>query len=125
MHFTIINFNHASRLYEMMEKNYLRMLENLPDTDKDPWVLYILLCSDGKLYTGITNDIERRFQMHATGKAARFTRSRLPVKLVYCEECAGRSAALRREAAVKKLPRSGKDKLIAGYQPSSRETPRR
>lgn len=108
-----------------MKKNYLRMLENLPDSDKNPWVLYILLCGDGKLYTGITNDLDRRFDMHASGKGARFTRSRLPVKLVYCEECRGRSAALKREAAVKKLPRAKKEELIASYQPSSRGTPRR
>jgi predicted GIY-YIG superfamily endonuclease len=70
-------------------------------------------CRDGSLYTGITNDLARRLAAHSAGKASRYTRSRLPVRLVYREPQPTRSAALRREAAVKRLPRSRKELLVA------------
>jgi len=69
----------------------------------DAWWVYILKCGDGTLYTGITNDLERRLKRHRDGTAARYTRSRLPVRLVYREPAADRGAALRREAAIRKL----------------------
>jgi len=74
--------------------------------------LYILRCGDGTLYTGITDDIERRLTAHRSGKGAKYTRGRGPLKLVYREECADRSAALRREWAVKQLTRAEKLALI-------------
>jgi len=77
------------------------------------WLVYLLRCSDGSLYTGITNDLPKRLKAHATGKASRYTRSRLPVRLVYQEPQAGRSSALKREAAIKRLSRPQKDKLVA------------
>jgi len=86
------------------------MLEGLKEKGASPspqeplWFLYILECSDGTLYTGITNDLTRRTQKHNEGKGARYTRTRTPVKLVYYETCVNRSAALIREAAVKALP---------------------
>jgi len=80
------------------------------------WFLYILRCGDGSLYTGVTTDIDRRLKMHREGKASRYTRTHLPVELVYREECGGRSAALARECAVKSLSREGKERLMAGGQ---------
>ena len=77
------------------------------------YYVYILQCADGTLYTGSTNDPQRRLKVHNSGKGAKYTRSRLPVKLVYQEEQENWSAALRREAAIKKLSRAQKKTLIA------------
>lgn len=77
-----------------------------------PWLVYILRCHDGSLYTGITNDLPRRLAAHAAGKASRYTRSRLPVKLAYQEPQATKSLALKREAAIKRLPRRTKLELL-------------
>lgn len=74
--------------------------------------VYILECGDGSLYTGWTTDIDDRIKTHNSGQGAKYTRSRLPVKLVYLEEVEDRSAALKREAAIKKLTREKKLKLI-------------
>ena len=80
----------------------------------DPrWLVYILRCSDGSLYTGITNDLPKRLKAHAAGKASRYTRSRLPVKVAYSEPQTNKSAALKREAAIKRLRRAEKDGLVA------------
>ncbi len=76
------------------------------------WVCYILQCSDGTLYTGITNDLEKRFATHNAGTAAKYTRARGPVKLVFVESCADKSAALKREMEIKGLMRAEKLKLI-------------
>lgn len=80
-----------------------------------PWFVYILECADGTLYTGITNDLQRRFDEHNTGRGARYTRSRTPVELRYTEQCRDRSAALIREARIKALGRPAKEKLIAEH----------
>jgi len=74
----------------------------------------MLRCADGSLYTGITNNLEKRLGTHAAGKASRYTRSRLPVTLAYTEPRRTKSAALKREAAIKRLRRAEKDRLIAG-----------
>ena len=76
------------------------------------WV-YLLLCGDGSLYTGCTNDLVRRLRAHQSGRGAKYTRSRLPVELVYREPAADRSAALRREAAIKAMTRAEKLALLA------------
>ena len=76
------------------------------------WYLYILRCGDGTLYTGITNDVEKRLEAHRAGKGAKYTRGRSPLELAYRECCGGHSDALKREAAVKKLTRQQKEKLI-------------
>ena len=76
------------------------------------WSVYLVRCRDGSLYTGITNDLSKRLKTHAAGKASRYTRSRLPVTLVYTEPQPSQSAALKREAAIKKLTRPQKDRLI-------------
>jgi len=76
------------------------------------WLVYILRCHDGSFYTGITNDLPRRLQAHQDGKASRYTRSRLPVKLVYLESAANRSAATKREVAIKQMTRQQKKVLL-------------
>ena len=81
------------------------------------WKLYILRCGDGTLYTGITIDVAHRFQMHQTGKGAKYTRGRGPLELVYVEDCGTHSQALQREAAVKRLARQEKIKLIENNKP--------
>jgi putative endonuclease len=74
--------------------------------------VYVLRCGDGTLYTGATNDLAARVARHAAGKGARYTRARLPVELVWSERASDRSAALRREAALKRLTRREKLAMI-------------
>ena len=75
------------------------------------WVLYILQCRDGSLYTGITDRLEYRLAAHRSGKGAKYTRGRGPLRLRYLEECADHSAALKREIDIKKLTRNEKWEL--------------
>ena len=75
--------------------------------------VYLLRCADDSLYCGWTDDVERRLAAHRAGKASRYTRSRLPVELAGVFEVADRSAALREEARIKRLPRSAKLALLA------------
>ena len=79
---------------------------------ENTWKLYILRCRDGSLYTGITTDVEKRFEAHNSGKGAKYTRGRGPLELVYREEYGDHSAALKRELEIKALPREEKMKLI-------------
>lgn len=74
---------------------------------------YMVQCSDGSFYTGWTNDIKNRIRIHNMGKGAKYTKSRLPVKLVYLEEHRTKQEAMQREYAIKKLTRKEKLKLIA------------
>ena len=76
------------------------------------WYLYILRCKDDSLYTGITTDVDKRLEAHRAGKGAKYTRGRGPLELVYKEECADHSDALKRELEIKRLPREEKLKLI-------------
>ena len=76
------------------------------------WYVYMLRCADKSLYTGVATDIDARLATHNAGKGAKYTRGRLPVKLVYREAVRGRSAALKREHAIKRLPRAAKKRLI-------------
>jgi len=78
----------------------------------EQWFVYILRCADGSLYTGITNDLERRLGQHNAGTASRYTRSRLPVVLEYQENQPSKSTALKRELAIKALSRQAKESLI-------------
>ena len=77
------------------------------------WYLYILKCKDGTFYTGITTDVEKRLEMHRSGKGAKYTRGRGPLELVYSETCENHSQALKRECEVKKLPKDQKLQLIS------------
>lgn len=96
-----------------MEKNYKKMLSGmkLKKTDEH-WFLYILRCNNGALYTGVTKDLERRFRMHQDGKAAKYTRTRRPVELVYSEACLGRREALVRECEIKEYSKKKKEELV-------------
>ncbi len=77
------------------------------------WLVYILECSDNSLYTGITNNMERRLEEHRTGRGAKYTKHRNPLRVRYTELRRTKSAALTREAAIKSLARSKKLVLIA------------
>ncbi len=76
------------------------------------WFVYILLCNDGSYYIGSSNNVDKRFKDHLNGNGGRYTRSYKPVKLVYKEELANKSEALKREAQLKKLTRVEKEGLI-------------
>jgi predicted GIY-YIG superfamily endonuclease len=92
-----------------------------------PWTVYLARCRDGTLYTGITTDLLRRLEEHNTGSGAAYTRSRLPVTLVYCEQVDDRPRALRREHAIKRLTRAQKEALANSarllLQEARRSTP--
>lgn len=77
------------------------------------WYLYILRCGRGELYTGITVDVQKRFEAHCAGKGAKYTRGRGPLKIVYQELCGTHSDALKRELEIKALSREKKEMLIA------------
>ena len=85
------------------------------------WVLYILQCGDGTLYTGITDNLQRRLAAHKTGKGAKYTRGRGPLVLRYREICTDHSHALRREFAVKALTRQEKLLLCESCSPEQQE----
>jgi putative endonuclease len=76
------------------------------------WQVYIIRCSDRSLYTGITNNVERRWRQHGGVRGAKYFRGRKPVAIVYLEAGHSRSTASRREAAIKKLSRPQKERLI-------------
>ena len=76
------------------------------------YFVYILKCADDTFYTGITTDPSRRLKEHNSGKGAKYTRSRLPCTIVYCEHSENKNSALKREAAIKKLSRKEKLQLI-------------
>jgi len=78
------------------------------------WFVYMIVCKDGSYYIGSSNDVERRFKDHLSGKGGRYTRSHKPQKLVYKEELTTKSEALKREAQLKKWTRAKKEALIGG-----------
>lgn len=78
------------------------------------WTLYILECSDGTFYTGITNDLPARLAAHEAGTGAKYTRGRGPFVLRYSEDCEDRAQASRREMEIKKLSRAEKQALAVG-----------
>jgi UV DNA damage endonuclease len=93
------------------------MLKKVMKTKKavlsaETWFVYILRCADGSLYTGIAKDVSRRCEQHNAGTASRYTRSRLPVSVVYQETQTTRSLALKREAAIKAMSRQEKKSLV-------------
>jgi putative endonuclease len=77
------------------------------------WYVYVVRCVDGSLYTGISTDVAARVAAHNAGRGARYTRARRPVQLVHVENKRSQSTALRREAAIKALPRRSKLTLVA------------
>ena len=76
------------------------------------WYVYLLRCSDSSLYCGATTDLERRLQEHNEGTGSRYTRSRLPVRLVWSSEILSKSEAYREEYRIKRLSKSEKEKLV-------------
>jgi putative endonuclease len=78
------------------------------------WYLYMVRCRDGKLYTGIATDIDRRFTEHQSGKGAKYLRGRGPLRLAFKQKIGRRSSALKMERLVKKLPKSEKERIAAG-----------
>ena len=86
------------------------------------WSVYIIKCRDQTLYTGITNNLPKRLQMHESGQAAKYTRGRGPFKLVYQEFLENRSLSTKRESEIKKLTKEDKNSLIEGCRSSLRNT---
>jgi putative endonuclease len=82
-----------------------------PDTWR-PWVVYIVECSDGTYYTGISNNLSKRLLTHNSGKGAKYTRGRLPVALMWFKSCENKSEASKLEYKIKKLSKKAKIKLI-------------
>jgi putative endonuclease len=76
------------------------------------YFVYILLCSDNSFYTGSTNNVEKRFQDHVSGKGAKYTKSHKPIKIIYQEKFNTKSDALKREIEIKKLSRKEKETLL-------------
>lgn len=87
-------------------------MDNLFSEDKFMNYTYILKCQDGSLYTGWTNDLEKRVQVHNAGKGAKYTKNRRPVELVYWEEYETKNEAMKREYAIKHMSRREKEKLV-------------
>jgi putative endonuclease len=84
----------------------------------EPWYVYILGCGDGSLYTGIARDVEARLRAHASGRGARYTRGRGPLRLLHVEPADSQGSALRREAAIRRLRRADKMRLSESATPS-------
>jgi putative endonuclease len=85
---------------------------NQEDSQESNWHVYMILCSDDSLYTGITTDVERRMRQHATGRGAKYFRGRQVKELVYVEGGHDRSSASRREMSIKSLKRAEKEQLL-------------
>ena len=88
------------------------MIQGMKRKGRKDWTVYILRCGDGSLYTGIAKDVRTRVKQHSEGRGAAYTRTRLPVKLLYQEGGLTRSQALIREAQIKTMPRFKKEQLI-------------
>ena len=95
-----------------MENKYLRMIHGMKANGQKDWTVYILRCGDGSLYTGIAKDVHARVKQHSEGKGATYTRTRLPVQLLYRQEGLTHSEALIREARIKTMSRPQKEKLF-------------
>ena len=96
-----------------METKYLRMIQGMKRRGRKDWTVYILRCGDGSLYTGIAKDVGARVKQHSEGRGATYTRTRLPITLLYQQEGLTHSEALIREAQIKALPRSKKEGIIS------------
>ena len=95
-----------------MESKYLRMIRGMKRKGRKDWTVYILRCGDGSLYTGIAKDVQARIKQHSEGRGATYTRTRLPVMLLYQQEGLTHSEALIREAQIKAMPRSKKEEIV-------------
>tara|TARA_Y100000991_G_scaffold164288_1_gene126226 strand:+ start:593 stop:859 length:267 start_codon:yes stop_codon:yes gene_type:complete len=79
------------------------------------WTIYMVKCNDNSIYTGISNDLNKRLKTHAKGNGSKYIRTRLPFKLIYKEDCQTRSKALKREIEIKKLDKKNKELLVKLY----------
>ncbi len=95
-----------------VETKYLRMIQGIKKRGRKDWTVYILRCGDGSLYTGIAKDVQARVRQHSEGRGAAYTRSCLPVTLLYQQEGLTHSKALIREAQVKAMTWSKKEEII-------------
>ncbi len=95
-----------------METKYLKMIRGMKESGRKEWAVYILRCGDDSLYTGIAKDVQCRVNQHNEGRGAAYTRSRLPVTLLYQQEGLTHSEALIREAQIKAMPRSKKEEIL-------------
>ena len=95
---------------------FLRATIGFAITEDVRWCVYLLRCGDGTLYAGITNDLDKRLAAHRSGRGARYTRGRGPLEVVHVERKRTRSAALRREAALKRLKRREKLAFLDGLR---------
>lgn len=84
------------------------------------WIIYILKCKDQSLYTGITNNLDKRMEQHISGNGSKYLRGRLPLKLVYKEHALNRSDATKRELEIKKLNKRAKQFLINSQKKNKR-----
>lgn len=85
----------------------------MTDLAVEIWYVYLVECADGSFYTGISNNVEKRIVKHNSSQGAKYTKTRLPVKLIYKEKCGSKSDASKREYELKQLTRSQKEKLIS------------
>jgi predicted GIY-YIG superfamily endonuclease len=104
-----------------MEAKYLKMIQGMKTQGGKDWTVYILRCGDGSLYTGIAKDVRARVKQHGEGRGATYTRTRLPVTLLYQQESLTHSEALIREAQIKALPRAKKEDIILKEKTSWRK----
>jgi len=95
-----------------VETKYLRMIQGMKRRGRKEWAVYILRCGDGSFYTGIAKDVQARIKLHGEGRGATYTRTRLPVTLLYQQKDLTHSQALIREAQIKAMSRSKKEELI-------------
>ena len=100
------------------------MIQGMKKRGPKDWTVYILRCRDGSLYTGIAKDVQARVKQHSEGRGAAYTRTRLPVELLYQQEGLTHSKALIREAQIKAMPRSKKEQIILNDR-AERITPAR
>ena len=99
-----------------MEGRYLQMIHGIrepADADRD-WSVYVVRCGDGTLYTGVAKGVEARLAKHNAGRGAAYTRTRRPVRLVLREDGLTRCEALVREAGIKSMPKTRKERLVSG-----------
>lgn len=103
-----------------VDPNIAKLYECCKSTEinevKKDWEVYMVECSDGTLYTGISNDVPKRVLTHNSGKGAKYTKTRLPVVLKWQKQCENRSEASKEEYKVKKLTKKQKLKLIEEYE---------
>lgn len=107
----------AKTAYKKMVSGMLAKQKTKRPQKSDLWNVYILRCADGTFYTGIAKDAKKRLETHNSGKGARYTRTRLPVKLLYLEFCKNRTLALKRELEIKNYTRQKKKDLIKNGSP--------